>query len=107
MTATRPDLLPRRRFLGLSAAGTVGALGDLGLFANLPAVSAADARVDAQRVRLRPEIEPLVQLLEDTSRERVLEELGTRIRRGLGYPDVVAALLLAGVRNIQPRPVGF
>ncbi len=107
MAPTRPDLLPRRRFLGLSAAGTLAALGDLGLFANLPAVSAADARVEAQRVRLRPEIEPLVQLLEDTSRERVLEELGARIRRGLGYPDAVAALLLAGVRNIQPRPVGF
>ncbi len=30
-----------------------------------------------------------------------------RIRRGLQYREVLAALLLAGVRNIQPRPVGF
>src|SRR6185436_13772813 len=58
-------------------------------------------------VRLHPDIEPLVRLLEDTSRERVLEEVAARLKRGLTYREVVAALLLAGVRNIQPRPVGF
>jgi hypothetical protein len=46
-------------------------------------------------------------LLEDTPRDRVLEEVATRVRKGLPYRDVLAALLLAGVRNIQPRPVGF
>src|SRR5690606_30642644 len=30
-----------------------------------------------------------------------------RIRRGLSCRDVTAALMLAGIRNIQPRPVGF
>jgi hypothetical protein len=89
----------RRRFLA--------ALGDLSLLAALPAVSLSQARVAPQRVRLRAEIEPLVSLLEDTPRERVLEALAGRIRGGVAYPDVVAALLLAGVRNIQPRPVGF
>ena len=106
MTSTRAAL-PRRRFLGLSAAGTLAALGDLGLLAHLPPVASAEAQVDPARVRLHPEIEPLVRLLEDTPRERVLEEVGARIRRGLAYPDLLAALLLAGVRNIQPRPVGF
>jgi hypothetical protein len=52
-------------------------------------------------------MEPLVRFLEDTPRERLLEETGARIRRGLSYQDLLAALLLAGVRNIQPRPVGF
>src|SRR5687768_5506461 len=107
---TRDGVLPRRRFLGLSAAGTVAALGDLALLAHLPEVSAVQAQVTPERVRLSPEIEPLVRLLEDTPRERVLEELGARIRHrrhGLPYPELVAALLLAGVRNIQPRPVGF
>jgi hypothetical protein len=102
-----PGPVRRRRFLGVSAAGTLGALGDLSLLSRLPPVPAEDARVDPARVRLRPEIEPLVTLLEETPQERVLEELGARIRRGLGYPDALAALLLAGVRNIQPRPVGF
>src|SRR5262249_56439739 len=36
-----------------------------------------------------------------------MEEVASRIRHGLSYREVLAALLLAGVRNIQPRPVGF
>ena len=37
-----------------------------------------------------------------------LEEVGDRIKRGLSYRELLAALLLAGVRNVQPRPqVGF
>lgn len=97
----------RRRFLGLAAAGTVASLGDLGFLARLPRVSAADAALDRHMVRLHSSIEPLVRLLEETPQERVLEEVAARIRRGLTYREVVAALLLAGVRNIQPRPVGF
>src|SRR5262249_39320556 len=37
----------------------------------------------------------------------LLEEVAARIKRGLSYRELLAALLLAGVRNIQPRPVGF
>ena len=34
--------------------------------------------------------------------------MAARIKGGLSYRDVLAALLLAGVRNVQPRPaVGF
>src|SRR5207248_3722930 len=40
--------------------------------------------------------------------EDLLEDVGTRVKKGLPYRDVLAALLLAGVRNVQPRPsVGF
>src|SRR5207247_7666132 len=53
------------------------------------------------------DIEPLVRLLEETPRSRLLEEVSVRIRRGLSYRELLAALLLAGVRNIQPQPVGF
>src|SRR5205823_14117250 len=53
------------------------------------------------------EIEPLVRLLETTSRDRMIEEVASRIRRGLTYREVLAAVLLAGVRNIRPHPVGF
>jgi len=99
----------RRRFLELATtSGTFAWLGDVGFLANLPAVSSADARIDSRLVRLASEIEPLVRLLEDTPRERILEEVGDRIRRrGLSYRELMTALLLAGVRNIQPRPVGF
>ncbi len=54
-------------------------------------------------MRLEPEIEPLVRLLEETSRDR-LSRRWPRIKQGLCYRDLVAALLLAGVRNVQPRP---
>ena len=107
MARSRENTMERRRFLGLAAAGTVASLGDFRFLSGLPAVSAAEARLDPAAVRFGAGIEPLVRLLEDTPRDRVLEQLGARIRRGLPYRDVVAALLLAGVRNIQPRPVGF
>ncbi len=58
-------------------------------------------------VRFRSEIEPLVRVLEDTPREGLLEDIGLRVRQGLDDRLLLAALLLAGVRNVQPRPVGF
>jgi hypothetical protein len=99
----------RRRFLQAGAAGAAMAgLGDLGFLSGLNPVSADEAKLDPKIVRLQPEIEPLVRLLEDTPRERLIEEVAGRIKKGLSYQEVLAALLLAGVRNVQPRPhVGF
>ncbi len=99
--------MKRRTFLTYAAGGALAGLGELGFLSQLPPVSAEQAKLEPGAVRFRPEIEPLVRLLEDTSRERVLEEVGARIKRGLSYREVLTALLLAGVRNIQPRPVGF
>jgi hypothetical protein len=99
----------RRSFLKTAAAG--GALlgfGDLGFLAKLGPVSAAEANLDPKLVRLQPDIEPLVRLLEETPQEKLLEEVAARVKRGLTYREVLAALLLAGVRNVRPRPnVGF
>src|SRR5919112_1828516 len=98
----------RRRFLQTAAAGgTLLGLGDLAFLSQLRPVSAEEAKLDPKVVRLQPEIEPVVRLLEETSRDRLLEEVAARIHRGLSYREVLAALLLAGVRNVQPRPVGF
>src|SRR5947207_9399928 len=98
----------RRHFLKTAAGtGALLGLGDLGFLSQLRPVSAAEAKLEPDIVRFNPEIEPLVRLLEDTPRERLLEEVAARIKRGLSYPELLAALLLAGVRNIQPRPVGF
>src|SRR5438034_3784755 len=98
----------RRHFLKTAAGtGALIGLGDLGFLSQLRPVSAAEAKLEPDIVRFDPEIEPLVRLLEDTPRERVLEEVAARLKRGLTYRELLAALLLAGVRNIQPRPVGF
>lgn len=98
----------RRRFLKTAAAtGTALGLGDFSFLSRLPRVSAAEANLKPGAVRFGDDIEPLVRLVEETPRDRLLEEIGSRVRRGLMYREVLAALLLAGVRNIQPRPVGF
>src|SRR5437667_3317818 len=98
----------RRHFLKTAAGtGALLGLGDLGFLSRLRPVSAAEAKLEPDIVRFNPDIEPLVRFLEDTPRERLLEEVAARIKRGLSYRDLLAALLLAGVRNIQPRPVGF
>ena len=100
--------MQRRSFIKAAAAsGVLAGLGDFGFLSRLPRVSAAEAELDPRLVQLHPEIEPLVRLLEHTPRERVLEEVAIRIKRGTSYREIIAALMLAGVRNIQPRPVGF
>jgi hypothetical protein len=89
-------------------AGAALGLGDLGFMSQLGPVSAAEAKLKASSVRLQPEIEPLVRLIEKTPRNRLLEEVADRIHKGLSYRELLAALLLAGVKNVEPRPsVGF
>ena len=94
----------RREFLGSAVGGGIS----LAFLSQLDPVSAADAKLDPSVVRVDEGIEPTVRLLEETPRERVLEEVAGRIKRGMPYREVLTALFLAGVRNVQPRPqVGF
>ena len=98
----------RRDFLGQVVGSSFALGGGLGFLAGLPAVSADEAKLVPSLVKLDDGIEPTVKLLEETPRERLLEEVAGRIKKGLGYREVLTALLLAGVRNVQPRPqVGF
>ncbi|MFO1095687.1 MAG: hypothetical protein U0992_20635 [Planctomycetaceae bacterium] len=101
----------RREFLRRSSCGSAAlaawGLADLNHFGSLPVLKAEDVSA-RDIVRFRPEIEPLVELLERTPRAELLEVVGQRIRKGLSYQHLLAALFLAGIRNIQPRPaVGF
>lgn len=97
----------RRGFIGAGGAALLG-LGDLGFLGKMPQVSADDAKLDPKVVQLGPDIEPLVRFLEETPRDKLVEETASRIKKGLAYRDLLAALLLAGVRNVEPRPeVGF
>lgn len=87
-----------------SAAGLMAGLGDLTFLARLNPVAASETKLETNQVRLQPEIEPLVRLIEETPRDRLLEEVAGRIERGLSYQNLLAALLLAGVKNVEPRP---
>ena len=97
--------MKRRAFLGLSA-GAVAALGDLSFLSHLGVVRAEETKLDAKMVALHPEIEPLVRFLERTPRERVLEEIAGKIRRGLSYREVLAALHVQHpvIRGALPPP---
>ncbi len=100
----------RRDFLQTAVAtGAAIGAGDLAFLSSLPTVSAADMRLQqGGAVQLSADMEPLVRLLEETHRSRLLEVVADRIRGGLTYRELLAALLLAAVRNVQPRPsVGF
>jgi hypothetical protein len=87
-----------------AAAGALLGLGDLSFLTGVQPVSADEAKLDPASLRLDTGIEPLVRLLDDTPRDRLLEEVAVRLRRGLSYRELLAALLLAGVRNVEPRP---
>jgi len=99
----------RRAFLrNTSVGGAVAGLGDLSFLGRLQNVSAAEVAPKPHMVQFGPDIEPLVRFLEETPRNRLLEETADRLRKGTSYRELLAALQLAGIRNVQPRPsVGF
>ena len=67
----------------------------------------AEAQVTPDLFRFRPELEPLVALIERTPREKCAGMAIEQLRRGVSYRQFMAALFLAGIRNVNPRPPGF
>ena len=100
--------LRRRRFLQMASALGLGSE-----LAHGPAcersrpLRAEETQVKPEMVKFRPEIEPVVRLIEETPRERALEVAIAQLKKGLSYKNLLAGLFLAGIRNIKPRPVGF
>jgi hypothetical protein len=100
--------LHRRDFLKRSAQlGAAAGAANFAFLHGLPTLSAQDVQVPRNMVQVNPDIEPLVRLIEESPRDRLLERVAERIRNGTGYQPFLAALMLAGVRGIRPRPVGF
>jgi len=99
----------RRQFLKFAGtSGTALGFGSLAFLTRLPPVSAQEARLSPRLVKLDAAIEPLVRLIEETAQSDLLEKVAQRIKQGTTYQQVVAALFLAAIRNVQPRPsVGF
>jgi hypothetical protein len=80
----------RRTFIQTAGATGVGLTGQLGL-------------TDTDRP-----VTALLKLLEDSVREHLPRELVQRIRAGLRFEELLAALSWAAVRNVQPYPdVGY
>src|SRR5689334_7149032 len=98
----------RRQFLESALGSGIAFGGGLAFLSRLPAVSAADATLHASDLSPENGVASTVKLLEQTPREKLIEEVADRVKKGLTYRELLAALMLAGVRNIQPRPqVGF
>lgn len=97
----------RRSFMksGIWSGAALLGLGEVPWLRQLGEVLAEDTQVPTRMMRFRPEIEPLVRLLEETPRERAIEKVAEQIRQGLSYRELLTALMLAGVRNIRPGPV--
>lgn len=93
----------RRSFVGHCAAGLTG----FAFLDQLPDAAGAAFPALPEKVSLASDIEPLVRLIEETPRGDLLEKVIGKIRGGTSYQDLLSAVFLAGVRGIQPRPVGF
>jgi hypothetical protein len=91
--------LPASVLLDVNRRDFLRGAASLGAFCGLPRVSLAEAVLGRD--------DTLLSLIEDTPREKLVEAVVAKIREGAAYRDVVGALLLAGVRNVRPRPVGF
>ncbi len=97
----------RREFVSLASGAAVASTAALHV-SWLPRLEASETKLPPGSVQFRPEIEPLVRLLEETPRDRVVDVTLDSIRNGTSYRELLAALFLAGIRNVQPRPaVGF
>lgn len=69
--------------------------------------NAGETEVTPDVVQFTPEIEPVVRLIESTPREKCFEMMLHQLKAGLPYRQFVAALFLAGIRNVRPHPLGF
>jgi hypothetical protein len=78
-----------------------------GVLASPLLLSRSDAEVTPEVLKYSAEIEPLVALIERTPREKCAEMAVEQLRGGVSYRQFLAALFLAGIRNINPRPPGF
>ncbi|MBM3734783.1 MAG: hypothetical protein FJW39_03280 [Acidobacteria bacterium] len=57
--------------------------------------------------RARAGLQPLIAKIESTPREKCASMAAEALRSGISYREFMAALFLAGIRNVNPRPPGF
>lgn len=97
-------MLTRRTFNQSATALGAGSC----LLSGLPLVPASETNLRRNDLNIANGVEPTVSLIRNTPRGKLVELLAARIKSGLSYRELLAALLLVGVQNVQPRPsVGF
>ncbi|MCY2965120.1 MAG: hypothetical protein NT069_16050, partial [Planctomycetota bacterium] len=101
------SLANRRDFLSFTGAGLLTALSGGADWARLSLAAAAEPALTPEIVRFTPEIEPLVRKIEETPAEKCFEMAVAELKRGVTYRQFLAAVFLAGIRNVNPQPPGF
>lgn len=98
----------RRDFLRQTAWATAGwTAGSYAWSRYARGQEAPPAPLAPDMVRFTPDLERLVRLLEETPKERAIAAVANELRAGLGPRSLMAALFLAGIRNVNPQPPGF
>ena len=100
-------MMPISRRSVLHQLGGAVISGVAGSLASPLLLARSDVAVTPDMVVFRPEVEPLVSLIERTPRDRCAEMLVEQFRKGVSYRQLLGALFLAGIRNVNPRPPGF
>ncbi len=88
------DAISRREFIGAS----VGAAAAAALAPHVPA-GAAPARPSREPLAVQPDVEPVVRLLEETPRDKLIPAVVDELRRGLPYRLLLAGAFMAQVRG--------
>src|SRR5438105_6072672 len=100
-----PSSHRRAFFRQMAKTGLLASAGEYAFLNSLPELSAQEVQAARRMARVEADVEPLVRLIEDTQQSRLMEAIAERVRNGTSYQQLLAAVMLAGVRGIQPRPV--
>src|SRR5262249_5318415 len=82
----------------------IAGLSDFAGLNQLPLVAAQDAQMPRNWAAVASDVEPLVRMLEDTPRSRVIEVAAERVRNGTSYQELLAAVMLAGGASASSAP---
>jgi len=99
--------LRRRTFLSACGWLAVGQADFLPGWARSVVEAAEEQPPAAEPVVFSDDLEPLVRAIEQIPAERALELAVSRLKGGTTPRQFLAAIFLAGIRNVNPQPPGF
>lgn len=93
----------RRNFVKTAATTVVG-LGGLGALAEFSPATAEETKLQPDDVRLTPDIEHLVRLIEETPRSKIVAAMIEQLRKGVTYRQFLGAMFVASARmDVSPQ----